>query len=201
MGIFGLLLLFLVGYLIGNFSPSYLCGRIFGKLDIREHGSGNAGATNVIRLMGWKFGIPVFILDALKGIAAAAIGFSLGGELGAATAAIGVVIGHDFPVLLGFRGGKGIAATTGIFLYFLPIPAVIGIAVFVLIVLLTRMVSLGSLVFVLGILLYSLASKQPAALIAMAGGLAVFAVFRHTENIKRIYNGNENKLTINIKQG
>ncbi len=192
--------IFLIGYLIGNFSPSYLFGRWFGNLDIRQSGSGNLGATNVIRVLGWKYGIPVFILDALKGLAAATIGASLGGVWGTAAAAIGVVVGHDMPFLLNFRGGKGIASTTGIFLYLFPVPTLVGIAIFLLIILTTRMVSLGSLVFVFSLFLFTTLSGQPFAWVLLASGLAVFAFVRHKDNIHRILRGCENKLTLKIKR-
>ncbi|HOS54377.1 MAG TPA: glycerol-3-phosphate acyltransferase, partial [Anaerolineaceae bacterium] len=153
--------LFLLGYALGNFSPAYLIARKVGRFDIREKGSGNAGATNVIRTLGWRYGLLVFLLDALKGATAAGAGYWLGGETGLAAAAIGVVLGHDFPVVLNFRGGKGIAATTGILLSLLPLPTLAGILVFVLVVLGTRMVSLGSLVFVFGMAVYVIVTQQP----------------------------------------
>lgn len=196
MQVVTILTIFIMGYLIGNISPSYLTGRIFGKLDIRDYGSGNAGATNVLRVMGWKFGIPVFILDLLKGLATVALGSWLGGESGAAAAAFGVVIGHDAPVFLNFRGGKGIAATTGIFLYLFPVPALAAVLIFVLIIWFTRMVSLGSLVFVTAMMVYTLASGQSVPMACLAIALAVFAVLRHSENIKRILRGEENKLKL-----
>lgn len=186
---------FALGYALGNFSPAYLVGRLAGGFDIREQGSGNAGATNVMRTLGWRYGALVFLLDALKGAAAAGVGFWLGGDLGMAAAAIGVVLGHDFPVVLNFRGGKGIAATTGILLSLLPLPTLAGILLFVLVVVGTRMVSLGSLVFVSGMALYALLSQQPLMLVVIAVGAAVFAIVRHRENIRRILAGVENRIS------
>lgn len=186
---------FTLGYALGNFSPAYLVGRLAGGFDIREQGSGNAGATNVMRTLGWRYGALVFVLDALKGAAAAAAGYWLGGDVGLAAAGIGVVLGHDFPAVLNFRGGKGIAATTGILLSLLPLPTLAGILVFVLVVLGTRMVSLGSLVFVSGMAAYALLSQQPVALIVIAVAAAVFAILRHRENIQRILTGVENRIS------
>jgi len=186
----------ITGYLIGNISFAYFAGRLFGQFDIRERGSGNAGATNVIRVLGWKIGIGVFVLDALKGLAAVALGGALGGEVGITLAAFGVILGHDFPVFLNFRGGKGIASTTGIFLYLFPLPAVGAILLFVFIVILTRWVSLGSLVFVSSMLVYVLITGQPAAYAALAIGLVVFAFLRHSANIQRILRGEENRLSL-----
>lgn len=188
--------LLIAGYLIGNISFAYYAGRIFGGFDIREKGSGNAGATNVIRVLGWKIGIGVFVLDALKGLAAAAIGLVLGGEVGAMLAAFGVVLGHDFPVFLNFRGGKGIASTTGIFLFLFPLPALGAVLLFVLIVLVSRWVSLGSLVFVSCVLAYVLVSGQPTAYAVLAAGLTLFAFLRHSANIQRLLRGEENRLSL-----
>ena len=188
--------LLIAGYLIGNISFAYYAGRIFGGFDIREKGSGNAGATNVIRVLGWKIGIGVFVLDALKGLAAAAIGLALGGEVGAMLAAFGVVLGHDFPVFLNFRGGKGIASTTGIFLFLFPLPALGSVLLFILIVLVSRWVSLGSLVFVSCVLAYVLVSGQPTAYAVLASGLTLFAFLRHSANIQRLLRGEENRLSL-----
>jgi acyl phosphate:glycerol-3-phosphate acyltransferase len=196
MIIFKFIGILLLGYCLGNISPSYLAGKWFRKIDIREHGSGNAGATNVIRVLGWRFGVPVFLLDMLKGFGAAVLGSTLGGELGAALAAIGVVIGHDFPVFLNFRGGKGIASTTGIFLFLFPVPALIAVLLFVLLVWATRMVSVGSLGFVTCMLIYTLASGQHAILVSLAAGLMIFAYYRHAANIGRILRGEENRLSL-----
>lgn len=187
--------IFLLGYALGNISPSYIVGKRAGGIDIREKGSGNAGATNVMRVLGWRFGLLVFVLDALKGLAAVSIGMWLGGYSGLAAAALGVIIGHDFPVLLKFRGGKGIASSTGILMGLFPVPTLIGVLVFLLVVRSTRMVSLGSLVFVLGMALYAVISGQPAALALLAVSLALFAFIRHRENIRRILAGQENMLS------
>lgn len=186
----------IAGYLIGNISFAYYAGRVFAGFDIREKGSGNAGATNVIRVLGWKIGIGVFVLDALKGLAAAAIGLALGGEVGAMLAAFGVVLGHDFPVFLNFRGGKGIASTTGIFLFLFPLPALGAVLLFILIVLVSRWVSLGSLVFVSCVLVYVLATGQPAPYAVLAAGLTLFAFMRHSANIQRLLRGEENRLSL-----
>lgn len=194
-----LLVILLLGYAIGNFSSAYLFGRLVGNIDIREQGSGNAGATNVMRQMGWRYGALVFILDMLKGLATSTVGFWLAGEVGLAVAAIGVILGHDFPAVLNFRGGKGIASTTGIFLGLFPLPTLVAILIFVAAVYLTGMVSVGSIVFVLAMTLYTILSGQPLVLILLAAVVAVFAIARHRSNIKRILNGVENKVSFGKK--
>jgi glycerol-3-phosphate acyltransferase PlsY len=116
-----------------------------------------------------------------------------------AAASIGVILGHDFPALLDFRGGKGIASTTGIFLSLFPLPTLVGILVFIAVVLLTRMVSVGSMVFVVSMAVYTVATNQPIAFIILAVLVAAFAIFRHRENIRRIFRGVENKISIGKK--
>lgn len=189
----------LLGYALGNFSSAYLLGRWIGGFDIREQGSGNAGATNVMRTLGWRYGVLVFTLDIIKGAAAAALGFWLAGNFGLAAAGIGVVLGHDYPAALGFRGGKGIAATTGVLLSLIPIPTLVGILVFVLIILGTRMVSVASLAFVSGMAVYTILTNQPLYLIALAVIAAIFAIVRHKDNIRRILAGVENKISFQKK--
>ncbi len=188
-----------MGYAIGNLSPAYLVGRLVGNFDIRERGSGNAGATNVLRLVGWRYGALVFILDMLKGLAASSIGFWICGYTGLAAGSIGVILGHDFPALLNFRGGKGIASTTGIFLGLFPLPTLGAILVFILVVVLTRMVSVGSIALVISMMVYTLITHQPLALAILAVLAAVMAIVRHKENIRRILRGAENKLSFGKK--
>lgn len=189
----------LLGYALGNFSSAYLLGRWIGGFDIREQGSGNAGATNVMRTLGWRYGVLVFTLDIIKGAAAAALGFWLAGNFGLAAAGVGVVLGHDYPAALGFRGGKGIAATTGVLLSLIPIPTLVGILVFVLIILGTRMVSVASLAFVSGMAVYTILTNQPLYLIALAVIAAIFAIVRHKDNIRRVLAGVENKISFQKK--
>ena len=189
----------LLAYFIGNFSPSYLAGKLFHHLDIREHGSGNAGTTNVIRVMGWKIGAGVFIIDIIKGFFVAFLGTALGGEPGVVLAGLFVVIGHNFPALLNFRGGKGVAATAGIFLFLFPGSTLISAVLFALIILLTRMVSAGSLSFVLIMVGFAFYTGQSSPIIMLSIALAFFAFIRHKANIQRILQGKENKLSFGQK--
>ena len=152
-----------------------------------------------MRTLGWRYGVLVFTLDIIKGAAAAALGFWLAGNFGLAAAGIGVVLGHDYPAALGFRGGKGIAATTGVLLSLIPIPTLVGILVFVLIILGTRMVSVASLTFVSGMAVYTILTNQPLYLIALAVIAAIFAIVRHKDNIRRVLAGVENKISFQKK--
>ncbi len=191
--------IFLPAYFIGDFSPAYLCAKLFGKLDIRQHGSGNAGTTNVIRVMGWRYGAGVFVLDIFKGLLAAWLGNLWGGQIGIVASGFGVVLGHDFPLLLRFKGGKGIAATLGVSLFIFPLATVGGAIFFVLIVLVTKMVSVGSLSFVALMLGYTVFTRQSLEVVLLALGLVSLAFLQHRENIQRILHGEENKLSLGKK--
>jgi len=199
MDILKLIAILFMGYIVGNFSPAYFLGWLVGKFDIRERGSGNAGATNVMRLIGWQYGALVFILDLLKGFVPSSLGFWLAGYPGLAAAAMGVILGHDFPALLNFRGGKGISSTVGIFLSLFPLPTLGAILIFVVVVLLTRIVSLGSLVFVHAMVIYTLISNQPKVLVILAVMVSILAITQHGENIQRILRGVENKISFGKK--
>ncbi len=181
-----------VSYVIGNFSTSIIVSKLWAGIDIRKHGSGNAGATNVLRTLGMKAGLITFVGDALKAILAVWIGGRLGGENTALICGIAVVIGHNWPVFLGFKGGKGIASSIGVGLFIHPMIAIICIIVGVLIVAKTKYVSLGSVVAIclLPILLMFVGFKF--FLFGMA--LAFMAIYRHKENISRLLKGTESKL-------
>ena len=112
-----ILIIIITSYFIGNFSSAFILGKVFKNKDIRDHGSGNAGATNALRVFGLKLGLGAFVLDILKGIIAVNIGNYYLGYNGALIAGIFVVIGHDWPLFLKFKGGKGIATSLGVMLY------------------------------------------------------------------------------------
>ena len=106
----------IIAYLLGNIATSYIVSKVFGKIDIRDYGSGNAGSTNVFRVLGAKAAVIAFLGDVLKGTAAVLIGRYIGGSYGEILAGIFVIIGHNWPVFLGGKGGKGIATTIGLML-------------------------------------------------------------------------------------
>lgn len=204
-----------IAYLLGSIPCGYLVVRAKENVDIRQTGSGGTGATNVTRSAGKAAGALTLLLDALKGTAAVLIAAWLlsapgmgehtnatliSAAWGVAAAALAVIIGHIFPVWLRFRGGKGVATGVGVFLVLMP--AVLGIAalIFVAIVLLTRYVSLGSMVAalsipVLALLKYKLVSPHPdfAPLMAVAVIGALLIVCAHRENVGRLVQGRESK--------
>lgn len=207
------ILCLLLGYLFGIFQTAYFVGKIHG-IDIREHGSGNAGTTNALRVLGKKAGVFVFAGDFLKCflvIQLARLLFQKSAPeilpLLMIYAAAGCILGHNFPVQLGFRGGKGIACTAGLLAAFDIRIGVAALITFLVIVAVTRYVSLGSILVVtelaLGVLFfgqrgdYGMAQAPLWEMYVIAAGLAIMAIYRHRANIKRLLNGTENRIFSN----
>lgn len=195
-----------LGYILGSIPFGLLMGFVCGK-DIRTMGSGNIGATNVVRTCGWGVGLPVFILDALKGFSPAFwIAPLLAPEhtLIAVLSGVAAILGHNFPVWLKFKGGKGVATSAGAVLAILPQALGIAFASFLLVVLITRYVSLGSMVagVVLVAARFALCAhwqKDPFAagelpLTVMAILLCLLLLIRHRANAKRLWAGTESKI-------
>lgn len=197
------LLSLLIAYLIGGIPFGYLIVRLTTGRDVRAEGSGNIGATNVLRTTGKLPGILTLILDVAKGAAAVWLAERLtgGDPLWLALAALAVVLGHAYPVFLKFQGGKAVASFVGAFGYLAPLPLLAVVIVFVVIVAVTRFVSLGSII---GALTFPLAlwlilqPAWPVMLAAMAGG--AFIIWRHQANIRRLRAGNENVFSLSKKR-
>lgn len=196
-----LLLVILIAYFIGNISTAYIMGKLIKKSDIRTMGSGNAGATNALRVYGLAFGIMTLVFDALKGVLAVYIGNRLLGYNGALIAALAVVLGHDWPILLKFKGGKGIATSIGV-LAFLHWPTALACVVLgIIVIILTRYVSLASisaagLVPIIGLILKRPFDKEFFLVTLVLG---VIAIYKHKDNIVRLRNGRESKLGQKVK--
>ena len=199
-----------IGYLFGIFQTAYIYGRMNG-IDIREHGSGNAGTTNALRVLGKKAGVIVFLGDVAKTVLAVVAVRLLFRQQDAdwlpllgMYAAAGAILGHNFPVQLGFRGGKGIACTAGLVVTLGPIVTALEAATFLLAVILTRYVSLGSilvvteLVVVLAVLgehgYYGMSQGHRLEFYAISVLLACMALYRHRTNIVRLLHGTESKV-------
>ena len=195
-----------IGYLFGLFQTGYIYGKLH-HIDIRKYGSGNAGRT-----LGWRAGVITFLGDCLKCVAAALVVHLIYGNTHAdliallsTYAGLGAVLGHNYPFYLKFKGGKGIAATAGLLLVTNVWLAVIAFAVFIIVVGITRYVSLGSLVLVAVFLIETIIYGQtgrfgleaPAVyeIYGIVAVLMVLAFYKHRENIKRLIAGNENKLS------
>jgi len=178
---------------MGNIATAYLVSRAFGKIDIREHGSGNSGSTNVFRVLGAKPAVIVFLGDVLKGTAAVLIGRYLGGSYGEILAGIFVVAGHNWPILLGGKGGKGIATTIGLMLPIDPLMVVMILIVGIIVIITTRYVSLASIV---GVTIYPIAmiiTQKPLEYIIFSLILSSVAIFKHRSNIERLLKVTESK--------
>ncbi|MED0674981.1 glycerol-3-phosphate 1-O-acyltransferase PlsY [Aneurinibacillus thermoaerophilus] len=186
----------LLSYLLGSVSFSILVVKKIAKIDIREHGSGNAGATNTLRVLGKGPGIAVLLLDAAKGAIAVGLASWLtkGNDWVIVLSGIAAIVGHNWPVFFGFRGGKGVATTIGTLLALTPVPALIAVAVTIVVIAITRYVSLGSLVFFTLIPIILL--TQGASFVYIAGTfmIAILGYMRHVGNIKRLLQGTERKL-------
>lgn len=182
-------------YLLGSVPFAWLVARASLGIDLRRAGSGNVGAANVQRTLGTRRGVLVALLDVCKGAASVWLA-ALAGALPPVVSAAGVaaVAGHVFPVWLGFRGGKGVAASCGVFAVLAPLPTCAAVAVFFAVVFATRYVSLGSLVAV--VVLWALTFWQPRLghVSLAAFTVAAIVVARHRQNIVRLWRGNERRI-------
>ncbi|MDP8248346.1 MAG: glycerol-3-phosphate 1-O-acyltransferase PlsY [Candidatus Tritonobacter lacicola] len=186
-----------MAYLIGSVPTAFIIARLAGGIDIRKHGSGNAGATNVFRTVGKAAGTACFLCDAGKGLAAVILAgalFPATGLPGELLAFAAVVAGHNWPVFLGFRGGKGMATMIGGFLGIAPWVVLSCILLWLLVVTLSRYVSLGSIAAAAAIPLFLWLYGHGAVLIVFGALLGILAVIRHRSNIKRLLSGTENKI-------
>lgn len=203
----GVILSIIIAYLIGSISFSYVIAKKIKKIDIRKHGSGNAGATNTLRVLGKGPAVVVLLLDIAKGMAAVwiaagleAVSFLSSGAQGLAPAAAGlaVILGHNWPVYFGFKGGKGVATTIGVISTLFFFPAVYAGIVAIIVIIITRYVSLGSLLFIIGtsllLIMTAGSGTHPVSYILLSVILSVLAVWTHRSNIERLVKGQENKL-------
>lgn len=191
-------------YLLGSIPVGYLLVRIFRKQDIRTFGSGNIGATNVLRSGGKGLGAATFILDTFKGYTAVWLAALVAPHLLPGTpqrnvealAALIAVLGHMFPVWLRFRGGKGVATGFGVFLYAAPIAALASITLFIVILLLTRYVSLASILGAASFPVFAwftVSGPKPAFFIAVQIAVASLIILKHHPNIRRLLTGTEHR--------
>ncbi|MDD4336118.1 MAG: glycerol-3-phosphate 1-O-acyltransferase PlsY [Firmicutes bacterium] len=189
-----------LSYVIGSIPFGLMLGSSLLGVDVRKHGSGNIGASNVLRILGFPIGFVTFLLDALKGMAAVFIARAFGAEdVWIAASGLAAVAGHNWSIFLGFRGGKGVATTFGFLLASMPPVGLILAVVWMALVGAFRYASLGSMV---GVAITPIAAYflgYPSAYIATCAVLAVFVVVRHTSNIRRLISGTENKFVLGPK--
>lgn len=189
------ILTLLISYFVGTISGSYIIGNLFLNKDIRKYGSGNAGTTNAMRVLGKKAGVLTFLIDFLKGALVTLIIRKIFGDEYVPLAILVAVIGHDFPFYMKFKGGKGVATTLGALALFNFPLTLICYVVWVLGTVLTKMVSVGSILFFVSIIIvYSFMSNLVMSNILILDIIALIGIIRHKDNIKRIIAGNENKI-------
>lgn len=196
------------GYLLGSIPFGYVAGKIRG-IDIRRFGSGNIGATNVVRVLGKRYGYSVFVLDVLKGFGAVKISMSIATdarlewaspEIFGIFAAIASVIGHSFPVWLKFRGGKGVATAAGALFGLMPVAALIAVLIWISIFWFTRYVSLASVVAAVALpivilIMTRLTQIHGKALFYSSLCIAAVVIWRHHSNLSRLMHGSEPRFT------
>lgn len=184
----------IIGYLLGSINTSLVVGKFYG-IDVRKHGSGNAGTTNTLRTLGKKAAIFVLVGDALKGVLACLIGRYLTGDInGVVGAGAAAVVGHNWPIFFGFKGGKGVLTSAAVILMIDWQAGLIALLIFILIVALTRYVSLGSMVAAIIFPIMSVILKRPQLVTVFGIFLALLIVIRHRANLGRLLQGKESKL-------
>jgi len=212
----------ILSYLIGSIPTSIIISKATKGIDIREHGSGNAGGTNVMRVLGWKHGVLVILLDAFKGVLAVVVVARLhygsipfenatpfdDFTLVQIIAGISAVIGHIWTVFAGFKGGKGIATALGMLLMIVTVDMLIAIGVFILVVTFSRYISLGSLAGAVAVPLalivrenvFNVDIPNYNTLLPFLIFVALLVIFTHRKNVVRLLNGNENKINFSKKK-
>jgi len=188
-----------LGYLIGSIPSALIIGRLWKGIDIREYGSGNIGTTNTFRVLGTYPAIIVLIADTLKGVAGVLIGSYLtNSEIGAVVGGLAAIAGHNWSVFIKFKGGRGVATAFGILLTITPKVVVILVPIWLLIVVTTKYVSLASLTAAFATPLLMFLYKEPLEYCLFGLIAAIFVIYRHKSNIKRLINREELKVTRHV---
>lgn len=185
----------IASYLIGSIPAGYLMAKAVKGIDIRQHGSGNPGATNVFRVAGPVPGVLTFVVDFLKGLVPVLLAVRYFGntyELYWILAGLAVLAGNMWSVFMGFKGGKGVATGAGIFFALLPVPAAAAFITFWIVFFITRYVSVASITAAISLPVFSFLNHQPPAISVFAACAAALIIFRHRSNIGKLLNGTEN---------
>lgn len=207
-----LLIIIVVSYLLGSIPTSIIFGKLFRGIDIRDYGSGNAGGTNAFRVMGWKIGISVMIIDVAKGLLATVLvsqirvdSISLAPVYLQIIAGFSAVIGHIWTIFAGFHGGKGVGTAAGMLIGLYPIAFIFVFIIFLIVLFSTRYVSVSSMTAAISLpivllVLDTLGRPYKPPLLILSVIIAVLIVFTHRSNIKRLIAGNENRVTFKKKK-
>jgi len=189
------LLLVAISYLLASIPVGLLVGKWGYGVDVREHGSGNIGATNVLRTLGAGPALMVLLGDAAKGAVAVLLGrFFLGSELGAVIGGLAALAGHNWSIFLGFKGGKGVATGLGVIVMLNPLISFFCFLLWLAIVLLSRYVSLGSILTAAALPIFLVLGRQPVEHLVFSVLAAIFVIYRHYANIQRLLAKTESKI-------
>jgi acyl phosphate:glycerol-3-phosphate acyltransferase len=189
-------LLVLAAYFIGAFPTSYVIARLSRGIDLRQHGSGNLGATNAFRVLGWKAATPIFIVDIAKGFIPAFLFPQLDGTASVAWAlayGAAAIVGHVFSIYVGFRGGKGVATGAGVFLALAPVAVLVALGIWAALVFGTGYVSLGSIAAAAALPFLVAVTGAPAEVLILSVLLSAFVIHAHRANIGRLRRGEEHR--------
>jgi glycerol-3-phosphate acyltransferase PlsY len=188
-------------YLLGSIPFGYIVGKLFKKIDIREFGSGNIGATNAFRILGPTLASFVVIGDIGKGILSIYLVrfLNIDNFLISTIAGLAVIFGHDWSIFLGFKGGKGIATTFGVVFALNPTISILALIIWGVVVITTRYVSLASIFAVISIFIFTILFKQPYEYIIFSAIILILGIFKHKENIQRLKSRKERKIGEKIK--
>lgn len=217
-----LIVILILSYLVGSIPTSIIISKMVKGIDIREHGSGNAGGSNVFRVLGWKYGVLVIILDALKGALAVVVVSRLyfgsfpfpnatpfdDFTLVQIIAGISAVFGHIWTVFANFKGGKGIATSLGFLVAIITVDLLLSLAVFSIVVLVSRYISLGSVIAAISVPIIMVVRENIFnvdisgyhTILPFTIFLAFLVIYTHRSNISRLLNGNESKITLSKKK-
>jgi glycerol-3-phosphate acyltransferase PlsY len=190
-------LVVLAGYAAGSMPFGYWLVRLTRRVDIRRLGSGNIGATNVWRTFGWRYGLPIVVLDIGKGFAPALVGTLVAGDLAGVLAGAAAMVGHWRPLFLGFaRGGKTVATAGGAFFGVAPWVGLVGAGIWIAVFVVTRYASLASMLAALALPVAAAAMGEPWPVIVFAAGAAAAVVVLHRANVARLLAGTENRFVL-----
>ena len=196
--LFKYILVCLIAYGLGNFATSYIVGKMSAGIDIRKFGSGNAGATNTYRVLGMKMGLVTFLGDVIKGSLAVLIGYLIAGENGKYLAGGFVVLGHIWPVVLGFKGGKGVATAIGVMIAASPLYVLIIAPFGIALIVLTRYVSLSSIIGMFSLPIIMVIREENMPTLAFGTVMAAMSILAHRSNVMKLLKGTESK--VNFKR-
>jgi len=191
-----IILIITICYLLGSIPFGYIMGKLFKKVDIREFGSGNIGASNALRILGPSLASLVVIGDVGKGILSIYLVkyFNIDSSLILAIAGLAVICGHDWSLFLGLKGGKGIATTFGVVFALNPTISILALIIWGVVVITTRYVSLASIFALISIFIFTILFKQPYEYIIFSAIILILGIFKHKENIKRLKSKKERKI-------